>query len=107
GATAARRHHGRARGGVAMKSKIAGAVLGTFILLIAGCDLMLSPDQRVARAESEMARKDYRAAIIELKNALQDEPNHVRARSRLAQAEFHVGDLYGAEQDLKRALQLG
>jgi len=88
------------------RSRALGTLFGA-VLLLSGCDLFTSADQRVARAEREMSEHDYRAAIIELKTALQDEPHHVRARSRLAEAEFRVGDIFLAEKDLKHAVELG
>jgi len=72
-----------------------------------GCDLFRSADERVARAEQQMAAQDYPAAMIELKNALQDEPNNFRARTRLAEVEFRLGDVISAEKDLRRAFELG
>ncbi len=77
------------------------------VLSLAGCDLFLSPDKRVARAEAQIAAHDYRSAMIELKNALQDEPDHAVARSRLAEVEFRLGDIFAAEKDLRRAFELG
>jgi len=83
------------------------AAFAISLLMLAGCDLFLSPDERVARAAAGMARQDYNAAIVELKNALQDDPDHALARARLAHAEFHIGDVYAAQKDLKRAIELG
>lgn len=90
-----------------MTRTLCSTLLLAALALLAGCDFFASADQRVARAERQMSAHDYRAAIIELKNALQDEPDHVRARARLAEAEFRVGDLFAAEKDLKRAIELG
>ena len=76
-------------------------------LTLGGCDLFDSADQRVARAEREIAAHDYRTAMIELKNALQDDPQHLRARLRLAEVEYRLGDLSSAEKDLRHARELG
>jgi putative PEP-CTERM system TPR-repeat lipoprotein len=72
-----------------------------------GCDLFMSADARVAKADKLIAANDRRGAMIELKNALQDQPGHVGARTRLAAIELHLGDPASAEKDLRRALDLG
>ncbi|MBB6091626.1 putative PEP-CTERM system TPR-repeat lipoprotein [Povalibacter uvarum] len=78
-----------------------------WLLLASGCDAFLSADQRVARADERIAAKDYRAAMIELKNALQDQPNHMGARLKLAEVELTLGDAPAADKDLRRAIELG
>ena len=77
------------------------------VLGVPACDAFLSADQRVQRAEADIAAHDYRSAMIQLKNALQDQPDHVQARTRLAELEFRQGDVEAAEKDLRRALELG
>jgi cellulose synthase operon protein C len=77
------------------------------LLALAGCDLFRSADSRVARAERSMAEHRYREALIDLKNALEDEPGHMKGRLRLAAVEMQLGDLAGAEKDLSRAIELG
>ena len=57
-----------------------GAWLAVLVALsLPACDVFVSPDQRVKRAEAQIAAHDYRSATIELKNALQDQPDHVVA----------------------------
>ena len=82
-------------------------LVGACAMTLAGCDLFRGPDDRVARADAQIAAHDYRGAMIELKNALQDSPGHVQARARLAQVEFEVGEIAAAEKDLQRAIALG
>lgn len=86
---------------------VAPGILLVALLATAGCDFFRGPDARVTRAEKAMAAHDYRAAVIELKNALEDDPGHVQARLRLAEVEFQLGDVVGADKDLRRALELG
>jgi cellulose synthase operon protein C len=74
---------------------------------LAGCDFFLSADQRVQRAESRIAAQDYRGAMIELKNALQAQQDHVRARLLLAQVSLQLGDAAAADKELRRAVEGG
>lgn len=72
-----------------------------------GCDLFVSPEKRVERARADIARNDYGAAVIELKNALESDPDQVDARLLLAQASLHLGDALGAQKELRRARDAG
>ncbi len=83
------------------------APLLVVLLTLPGCDLFRSADSRVARAERNMAEHRYREALIDLRNALEDEPSHMKARLRLASVELQLGDLAGADKDLRRAVELG
>jgi putative PEP-CTERM system TPR-repeat lipoprotein len=58
-------------------------------------------------ARSYMAKADYKAAIIEAKNALQKEPANGEARLVLAQALFGTGDAAGAETEVRKAIDAG
>jgi cellulose synthase operon protein C len=80
-------------------------VLG--LMTLCGCDLFVDVDTRVARAEKLMASHDHRAAMIELKNALQDDADHARARLLLAEVSLRMGDIPAADKELQRAIQLG
>lgn len=74
---------------------------------LCGCDLFVSADGRVERARADIARDDYRGAVIELKNALEKDPEHVDARLLLAQVSLHLGDARSAEKELRRAREAG
>ena len=76
-------------------------------VLLSGCNLFANPDARVAKAEQLMAQREYRAAIIELKNAIEAEPDHTRARLKLAEASLYVGDAASADKELRRAFETG
>lgn len=76
-------------------------------LLCAGCDLLTSPETRIERASAQIEAGEYRAAVFELRKALEDEPAHAQARLLLAEAEFSSGDLSAAGADLERALEGG
>ena len=71
-------------------------------LTLAGCQP--SPDERFDRAQAYFAASDYRAAVIELKNVLQHDPDAVAARRLLADASFILADLATAESEYRKLL---
>jgi putative PEP-CTERM system TPR-repeat lipoprotein len=66
-------------------------------LLLGGCELMMSPEKRLARAEASIAAGDMPAAIVDLKNVLQKDAANPTARLLLAEASMALGDISGAE----------
>ena len=66
-----------------------------------------SVDQYLQGAKQYQQKGDYRAAIVQLKNALQQDPNQAQARLLLAQSYLKIGDGASAEKELKRAKDLG
>lgn len=61
-----------------------------------------------AKSGKEFLEKgDVASAVIEFKNAVQLSPSSADARTGLAQAQELSGDLAGAEQNYRRALELG
>ena len=58
-------------------------------------------------AVKRFVQKDYPAAVILAKNALQENPMHLPSRILLGQSLLHSGDALGAEKDLKTALASG
>lgn len=70
------------------------------LLLLAGCDRFASPETRVARADAAMAAGNYGAAVVDLKNALQKNPDLDQAHLLLAEAAWWLGDVRGAELQL-------
>lgn len=77
------------------------------LLMLAGCDLLTSAETRIDRAEEAIAEGSYRAAVIELRKLLEDEPDRADARLLLAEAELGMGDPAAAESDVKRAVAGG
>ena len=61
-------------------------------------------EQRFSDAEDYMARGDFRSAVIELKNVLQDQPGRTDARLMLADASYILNDLEVAESEYRRLL---
>lgn len=65
------------------------------------------PAKYIASAESYMAKSDYRAAIIQLKNAVAKAPQNARARFLLGQNLLAAGDAVGAATEFRKALEAG
>jgi putative PEP-CTERM system TPR-repeat lipoprotein len=79
------------------------------LCLIAACDAgeKVSFDELLARAQHYREAGEFRASLIELKNAVQKEPGNAEARLLLAQMELDLGDAVSAEIELQRARELG
>jgi putative PEP-CTERM system TPR-repeat lipoprotein len=77
------------------------------VLVSSACGLGLDTDARLERAETALADGEYRAAIIDAKNILQDEPGNLAARLVLGRASVEIGDGASAEKEFRRALELG
>ncbi|NQD35617.1 PEP-CTERM system TPR-repeat protein PrsT [Permianibacter sp. IMCC34836] len=58
------------------------------------------------RAQQLLKEKDTRAAIIELRNALQEKPGSVEARLLLGELYYQEGNLAAAEKELDKAREL-
>ncbi|HEY8612075.1 MAG TPA: XrtA/PEP-CTERM system TPR-repeat protein PrsT [Roseomonas sp.] len=63
--------------------------------------------QPLERARAAQARGDLRAAQIELRNAVRDDPRSASARAALATASLDLGDGVTAEKEARTALELG
>lgn len=73
-------------------------------LLAAGCGE--KPEAMLSSAKEFIAKKDNKAAIIQIKNYLQKAPDNAEARFLLGKALMDVGDLTSAEVELRKALEL-
>jgi putative PEP-CTERM system TPR-repeat lipoprotein len=82
--------------------RLALAVLAAW--LIAGC--AQKPEALLASAKERLAKDDRPAAIIQLRNALQKNPNLAEARFLLGKSLLETGDVLGAEKELRRAAEL-
>lgn len=85
------------------KSLVSLSVLALAAML-AGCGD--KPEDMIASAKSYMAKKDNKAAVIQIKNALQKEPNSAEARFLLGSALLGSGDPVNAEIELRKAQEL-
>ena len=90
-----------------MRSAAFALLLVSAVMTLSGCDVFISADGRVERARAELDKGDYQAAVIDLKNALESEPDHVQARLLLAEASLQLGDVRDAEKELRRARDAG
>jgi len=72
---------------------------------VAGCGRN-DPDKFIASAEAYIAKSNYKAAAIELKNALSNNPDHARARFLLGKASLEGGDPVGATTEFRKAIAL-
>ena len=91
---------------------ISGAVARTsaFVLLaclLAGCGRFSTPEELLVDARTLIERKDLGAAVIQLKNALQKNPDFGPARLELGKIYVQQGDMQSAAKELKRASELG
>lgn len=88
-----------------MRSLLAG-----FWLLCATAALAM-PSGEAARYYEDALQQfngaQYQAAAIQLKNALQQDPNHLPARVLLARVHLEQGDSAAAEKEIRLAQELG
>ncbi|NBC48508.1 MAG: PEP-CTERM system TPR-repeat protein PrsT [Gammaproteobacteria bacterium] len=84
------------------------ATLLTAVLLVTACnETTYSADEHVARAQQAYAEGKVRQAVIEIKNALQQEPTRAEARRLLGEYNLDLGKAVEAETELVRAEELG
>ncbi len=76
-------------------------------VVLAACSRADDPASLVSSAKDYIAKRDYSASIIQLKNALQKEPNNAEARYLLGLASLENGDLVSAEVELSKARDAG
>jgi len=77
-----------------------------FLLLLSACGGETF-EQYIARAHEAIARSEYAAASIELKNALRLDPDSLEARWLLGKVYLDTGEMASASKELERALELG
>lgn len=78
-----------------------------FLGLTSACGEAKTEEQRMTDATTAFDSGEYRAALIELKNLLRDNPNSKEARVLLAETSLKVGDADAAAKELERASRLG
>ena len=84
-----------------------GLTFATMLLLLVGCDSGPDSATLLANATAAQDRGDPRAAVIELKNLLQAEPEHREARWQLGSIYLQLGQGNAAVKELERAQRLG
>ena len=94
------------RAGLASQTGSVLALLLLLTALISGCGLgTLTDEQHFERAVQAQEGGDIRTALIELKNALQKNPEHSEARMRLGLLSLELGDVATARTELRRVAQ--
>jgi putative PEP-CTERM system TPR-repeat lipoprotein len=68
---------------------------------------LLNTANYLADGRQQMAKGDYRAALISLRNAVREEPGNPAARAALAEVNLRVGDIPTADKEIRRAVELG
>ena len=89
------------------RSAIARRAALSLFLLATGCNQAKTADEFIKSAQSHRAAGAISAAIIDLKNALQQEPKNTSARLLLGQYYLDLPDPVSAEAELLRARQDG
>jgi putative PEP-CTERM system TPR-repeat lipoprotein len=76
------------------------------LLLVAGCSRHQDEANLMKEARTYAARGEAKAAVIQLKNVLQQTPSHGQARLMLGALYLDIGDVQSADKELRRALEL-
>jgi cellulose synthase operon protein C len=82
------------------------ALLWVAVSIAAACTSD-DPAALVASAKDYLAKRDFNASIIQLKNALQKDPQNAEARYLLGLASLENGDVVSADIQLQKAAELG
>ncbi|WP_332853094.1 XrtA/PEP-CTERM system TPR-repeat protein PrsT [Duganella sp. S19_KUP01_CR8] len=76
-------------------------------LTLGACNTARDTDSLMAQARQYRAKGETKAAIIELKNALQKAPDNAPARLLLGEVYIEAGDIASAEKEVRKAQALG
>ena len=96
--------------GTFTKKQLAVAVVSGAFLLgagMAGCNRSKTADELLADATQYEQKGDQKAALIQLKNAVAQNPENAQARLRLGNLHLELGDAPSAEKELRKAVSLG
>ncbi|MGZ5789076.1 MAG: XrtA/PEP-CTERM system TPR-repeat protein PrsT, partial [Burkholderiaceae bacterium] len=74
---------------------------------LTGCGKSNSVEALIAEAKQYHQKGDNKAAIIQLKNALEKKPDDTEARTLLGSIYLETGDALSAEKEIRKALSLG
>jgi putative PEP-CTERM system TPR-repeat lipoprotein len=77
------------------------------VAFISGCGKTQSTESLLTEAKQYQQKGDNKAAIIQLKNALQKNPDNIETRYLLGTIYNEVGDPVSAEKELRKAVSLG
>lgn len=79
----------------------------SLVTVLDGCERLQSVDSLYRDAEARYLKGEQKAAVIQLKAALQKDPKHGPSRLLSARAYNDVGDFASAEKEARKALELG
>ena len=77
------------------------------VVLLTGCDRLMSVEQRLDRAQSAFDAGHDSAAMADVKTVLEREPANAAGRILLARLTLRLGDATTARKELERAVQAG
>ncbi|HHI94737.1 MAG TPA: PEP-CTERM system TPR-repeat protein PrsT [Gammaproteobacteria bacterium] len=81
-------------------------VMALMLGFLGACSQM-SSDEYLNEARNNLEKNEFQTAVINLKNALQQDSKNVQARYLLGKTYVKLGNGAGAEKELKTALALG
>ncbi len=107
-------HRPRRLSGLAISTAFIGFLLLLWAVPVAHVAAKPAPHAETATANvayedgvRRLSEADFAGAVIQFKNALQEDQNHLPARIALGQASMRLGDAISAEKELRIALALG
>jgi putative PEP-CTERM system TPR-repeat lipoprotein len=88
---------------------IAAVVSGAFLIGggLAACGRTQTAESLLAEAKQYQQKGDLKAALIQLKNAVEKSPENGDARLQLAALQLRMGDAVSAEKEARKARSLG
>jgi cellulose synthase operon protein C len=89
---------------ISLATRTLAVVAAIAALVIAGCGGP-EPEALLASGKDYLAKNDRNAAVIQLKNALQQNPRLAEARFLLGKALLDSGDFAAAEKELRKAME--
>ena len=89
-----------------MNKKIQYALLGGALIFVSA-SMANDASEYLTSAQKYLEKNDVKAAEIQAKNALQDDPNNAAARAMLGKIYLESGNPVAAEKEFARAIRLG
>jgi putative PEP-CTERM system TPR-repeat lipoprotein len=88
---------------------IAAVVSGAFLIGggLSACGRTQTAESLLAEAKQYQQKGDLKAALIQLKNAVEKSPENGEARMQLATLQLKMGDFLSAEKEARKARSLG
>ncbi len=89
------------------KRRLFSVTVVLIALLLSGCNLFVSTEERIQQAIEYREKGDLNAAAIEFRNVLKKEPDNAQARWLLGKTYLDMGDALSAKKELLKAKDLG